>query len=471
VLGLDLSLYHDERFARQRELWAARARSLVGDLFGSFQFDVALAPADDTPYWRDIALGVEELGVPFVVLFKETTHPPGQLRTIAPLIRRYVPVTARQVLVNSAMTAEYMVACGADAANVHVVGQPRFDVYATPRTFDRPAGTARRFLFLTYEFDAYRPNAVRDGRADRVREFLIASGGHLPATLPPPVDQTWLGLRCDTERVLIASAAAEGASVVVKPHRQMDQVDLAFDRSFVESQADAMGVSLRYAPATDELSPLLAEADVVLGFQTTVLLEAMALEKQVVYATWGGEVDGSDDELIPFAAWGDVIGVARSPDDLRAVLAHASGAEAARSRGRARAEEWLGPLDGRAAERVWGMLTRFRDERRTLSAETERARTWVSGAATRRRADVTSARIREIVWVAAAGVARLFSAVPLIRRGSRWLDVAARRARARRLEREGRRAAVELAGPFDAPLSVELADVVRLGVRRATARR
>src|SRR5207249_1923427 len=125
----DFSLFYGQGYAKARAAWATRARAIVADLHRTFPFQIALAPADDTPYWRDIGLAAEEHGAPFVVLFKETTHPPGQLRTIAPVIRRYVPVTARDVLVNSRRTAEYMVACGAPSEGVRVVGQPRFDAY------------------------------------------------------------------------------------------------------------------------------------------------------------------------------------------------------------------------------------------------------------------------------------------------------------------------------------------------------
>ena len=57
-------------------------------------------------------------------------------------------------------------------------------------------------------------------------------------------------------------------------------------------------------------------ADVVVGFQTTALFEAMLARKPVLYTAWDPESIRLGPELIPFADWDSAITVLRSPEDL-----------------------------------------------------------------------------------------------------------------------------------------------------------
>jgi hypothetical protein len=464
VLGLDYTLFHRPELAGRRSTWARRARDLVADLYGSFPFDVAVAPADDTPYWRDVALGIEELGSPFVVLYKETTQPPHQLIDSAEILRRYVPPTARHYLANSTATARYLTACGARADSIEVIGQPRFDVYHEMTESTMPP----RILFLSYQAYAYRTREERSALDQPLEAFYKSAAPAVPATWPDPIGRTWLPLRCATERGILEFAARRDLRVVIKPHPQMTPADVAFDRGFVASTAASFGVDVRYADGREDIRTLLAASSIVVGFQTTALLEAMAAGRQVVYAAWGEDLAEHEERLIPFGRWGDVIGVARSPASLLSALAACHPTDPlTTARGRSVAEEWLGPLDGQASVRAWQSLSRIVSERQVSHEERARAEHAIQESQSTRGKDALMAEWRERIWYALGLLADALRAAPGARRMKRVFERLHERAAARRLERAGSPPSREIAGPFDAPLAVEFVDLVRIAAQRA----
>jgi hypothetical protein len=229
VLDIELSAYSREENKDRRAAWSRSARALVDDIFTVFPFDAAVAPADDTPYWADIGQAIEELGVPFIVLMKEVTHPPAQLTTLAPKVRASFPWRARHTLVNSGRSAEYAIACGADPSTVDVIGQPRFDLYSHPHEIPElpslvPTLDYRRptVLFLSYDADAYLTLDTRIRLKQSRLDYLAID----PSVLldSPFAKQSWLSQRCLTELTILEYAASFGWNVAVKPHRQTHPV-------------------------------------------------------------------------------------------------------------------------------------------------------------------------------------------------------------------------------------------------------
>ena len=185
-------------------------------------------------------------------------------------------------------------------------------------------------LFLSYALDAYVPGA---GGARGLR--------------------TWEPLRDATETALLEQRARRACDVIVKCHPQQDRrAEAARLARLAGSALDAQAVSL--ADQDADTRELILDADVVVGFQTTALYEAVAARRTVIYAAWGDEYERHRDGLIPF-------------DDraARTACVHATSAEmladdahrrrhpgerlAAASRGTKTA---LGTIDGHATDRV-----------------------------------------------------------------------------------------------------------------------
>jgi hypothetical protein len=109
------------------------------------------------------------------------------------------------------------------------------------------------------------------------------------------------------------------------------------------------GISL--ADPDADTRELIVAADVVVGFQTTALYEAVAAGKPVVFTAWGAEYERLREQLIRFdEAPPGCVWQADSAARLSALLTEASGPSSAGCT--AWYEEALGRVDGHATERV-----------------------------------------------------------------------------------------------------------------------
>lgn len=343
AVGLDgMSL---PAFAAGRERWAARLRRLVEDEFAAWPFDVVVLPSDLFFYVRDLPRACEPLGVPVLVVQKETTLSPATIERLSASIARHAPFSATAMTVCSERQRGFWLRAGVPSERLTVTGQPRFDVYAAPPS-PRPPGTAPRVLFFSYLVQAYHPSGAAGGPA-------------------PPV---WDRLHRETEEGLW-ELAREGWQVVVKPHPQQD-----FARDAARIAAEAGG-RVRVAAGDEDARDLIREADVVVGFQTTALIESLAAGRPVVYTGWDPESRRVAADLIPFHEWGDVLTVVERAEDLPRAVRDAQGA-AMTGRAVEIVEEYLGPVDGAAARRALDVVRRHADAaegRRTAVAEERRA--------------------------------------------------------------------------------------------------
>jgi hypothetical protein len=236
------------------------------------------------------------------------------------------------MLVSSAHHREFWVNSGVEAHRITVTGQPRFDIYARreggERLSDRPS-----VLFLTYDVNAYLPVIDRTG-------------------LEP-----WRTLRSETEAVLLELGREGIAEVFVKAHPQP-----------AEDQ-NAHLAELAREPGVEILDPrgdvrrYILGADVVVGFQTTALLESLAAQRPTIYTWWTDDVERYKADLIPFHREDQALNVARSPSALREAiqLIVGSGTNVAAATADELVTRYLGPIDGRAAERSWEQLERIVD--------------------------------------------------------------------------------------------------------------
>jgi hypothetical protein len=339
TVGVGLEAMSMPAFAAGRERYAARLQRLMDDEFAAGPFDVVVLPSDLFFYVRDLPTACERLGVPVVVVQKETTLSPATIEQLAGSIARHAPFQSTAMTVCSERQRSFWLRAGAPPERLTVTGQPRFDAYGAPLP-PRPAARAPRVLFFSYFLHAYHPTGASGTRG-------------APA---------WERLHRETEQGLLA-LAREGWDVVVKPHPQQD---------FIPSES-----GLHVAPADADARVLIRDADVVVGFQTTALIESLAAGRPVVYTGWDPEARRVASDLIPFHDWGDVLTVVDRAEHLPEAVRRAR-TDGATESGRARAivEEYLGPVDGGAARRALDVVRRHADAaaaQRSPAAERRRA--------------------------------------------------------------------------------------------------
>jgi hypothetical protein len=322
-----LEAYARPELEPQRLEWSRRLAALLEEQFSRGEFDAFVSPSDVFFYVRAAPEACHRLGVPFFVAQKETTISPETMESHAERVRRYAPPIADRMTVCSELHRQFWLRSGADPGAVEVTGQPRFDFYAGLGPERTDAGYGRGgpvALFFSYQVDAYHPS---EGEGTPV----------------------WAELHHQTEEGLFA-LAERGWRVFIKPHPQ--QPWSAERRRIARAAGRALNDRVFLVDPGEDARRLVAGADVVVGFQTTALLESMAAGRPVVYTGWDPEAARLRAELIPFGEWSEAITVVESAGELPSAVERAresgTGTEAARQI----AEQYLGPADGGASRRT-----------------------------------------------------------------------------------------------------------------------
>jgi hypothetical protein len=322
----DLQLEDYPRPERQAG-WAAYERHLEGvfeELYAEWPFDAFVAPSDIFPYVRVAKAACQRLGVPFFIVQKETTVAEGTMEEETVLIRDYTPFAGHHMTVCSERHREYWLRSGTDPDLITVTGQPRFDFYAATHE----PSSERRLLFFSYHLYAYAE--VLTGEMD-----------------------IWRRLHGQTEQQLWA-LAHEGWHVDIKPHPQQPDWCAEMRRMLAEMPASARK-NVSFVPKQADTRRLIADASVIVGFQTTALLEGMLAGRPVVYTGWDARAVEIQAKLIPFHDWGELIDLVPTADALADVVRGARAFPRGTpewERRREIFEEQLGPVDGQCAART-----------------------------------------------------------------------------------------------------------------------
>jgi hypothetical protein len=377
MMGADvatgLQAFARPELAPVRRRYAAWLVGEVRRLYLERAFDVIILPTDTLFYVRSLPQAAHALGIPVVVVQKETTISEATMESHSALMRETAPFAADLMTICSDRHRQFWLRTGADGDLLVVTGQPRFDIYASPHLGHRQR--PQRVLFLTYQLDAYVPGAG-SGMGWR----------------------TWEPLRDATESVLLDAVRSGSCEVVVKCHPQQDRRSEAARLSRRAGSMWNRGISI--APPDADTRELIVAANVVVGFQTTALYEAVAARRSVVYAAWGEAYERFRDKLIRFdeAPMG-CLEHAETAERLAAVLANPTTPTDAPCA--AWYEEALGAVDGHATDRVAERLAAVAaawppgEARRALE---RRRRHFAAGLLARSLA-------AEAVWTAAAPVA------------------------------------------------------------------
>jgi hypothetical protein len=389
-----LSEYHQPRYEAARQQWRDRATQILHELYRIFAFDLVIAPADTFFYIRDFRAAARQLGVPFIIVLKETTVPPIQMQREVFEVREFFPFVSDFLCLCSDRAKAFWLQAGAPESRVAVTGQARFDYYRQPERW-------RTWAQLGYDVAPGRPTVLflsyDPGLYQSESDYLT---GRKP----------WLEMREQTERTL-ATVAHDDVTVFVKPHPQQPPDDVArMTEHLATLSAEAWGKSIFLLDAQMDARPFVMAADTIVGFQTTTLMEAMIAGKRTVYTQWGALTGTAVAGLIPYDQYADALAVADNPDALERILRgrepFVCGAGLMRERMQI-FENFLGPLDGHAAERVWDSIEAFCSTRPSpdLAAVTLQARLRRERMAYALR-QLVRAGLLAFVWAGAAVPAR-----------------------------------------------------------------
>lgn len=336
-----LQAYHKPEYEADRKKFKEVAISLFEKIYSEFPFEVFITPSDTFFYIRDFIEYGQSRGIPTVAVLKEVSTTPYVMEVVTQELKEYFPAISDLLLVGGELLKTFWTKTGYDPNKIFITGQPRFDLYCQPQRWKSweqlgltGLDSGPTVVFLSYVFYANAP--VSTEIYDTVNY--------------------WQQLREQTELVL-ACLVRQGFNVLVKPHPQQPRGD--YERWLAILAGEYWQRRVRLIDNDFDVRQLIVNADVVVGFQTTVLFEAMAARKPVIYTFWTENVHTYERGLTPYHLQEGLLSVARSPAELMNLVESSVGQKIPDDVYEKRVaffENHLGPFTGRASEKVWRQI-------------------------------------------------------------------------------------------------------------------
>jgi hypothetical protein len=250
---------------------------LAQRLVDEIHIDALITPADTFYYLRPLIEELDRRRVPTIVQDKEGTIAPSAIMDehARVLAERYPPVGDEYFFWNDTVR-DFWARVGLAPDRMRVLGQPRSD-----------------FFFHSDRWPAKSSLGLTDGKKLLV-VFTYDADVYLRVTEPLP-DRPWKPMRDELHQVIRELAREQpNLEIVVKAHPQ--QAELA--EVVAELTVDSLP-NLKVMTGAKSASHLIVHADVIVGFQSTVMIEAMLTTKPVIYAGWGAVHAKHAPSLIP----------------------------------------------------------------------------------------------------------------------------------------------------------------------------
>ena len=297
---------------------------------------------------RELHAAAEAVGIPFVILHKENLKSPARRAYFADLYRqRRGPFSGCRIIVYNATEREVQISGGiVPASQISVCGMPRLDrAHAWRRSV-----VGKRFseqptvLFFTF--------SAKTGLPVLRRKF---GDGNFVEPLPEFDNLNWKRTVGQTMEALARFAETErNVRVVVKSKQGAGEIGM-----FREAAGDRVPPNVQLIDGGDPID-LLKDAWVVVGMNSTALLEALAMGKTVLCPRYA---EAADPAMYPWIVdFGSAVEHIESPEGLAARLVELTNgpvpvvpAQLDQSVSDA-LEQWAGNSDGKASERVIAVI-------------------------------------------------------------------------------------------------------------------
>lgn len=323
---------HLARYRRECDL-------IFDRLTAEFPIDLILVPNDNYFFIREFIAVARNHGVRTVVLDKEGIISPHSFNAESARARAFTPFIADHIFVWSHRQKSFWQEKGVPADSITVVGQPRSDLLFLP-----PGDRVRT------HFEHEQP---------LVTVFSYLDTAYMPAEYVRLKGASWRVMKTETHEIARELAVAYPQfNFVLKCHPlQRDLGDIR-DRCQFGNLKVIGGSALG--------NELILRSELIVGFQTTALIEAMLVGKNVIYTAWDPHIAHMQEHLLPFHRAGGIV-VADSPETLQRVArSYLAGdrsafdfSEAELARRREFVAEYLYQADGNASRRLLVELEKF----------------------------------------------------------------------------------------------------------------
>lgn len=248
--------------------------------------------ASDNYYWiRELIAVARKHGVKTIVLDKEGLISPYDFGALVKRIHSNAPFMSDHIFVWSERQRDFWSMAGAKIEDITVIGQPRSDLFFRPMSYvvDRFFNKIRPIItFYTYADDAYIP-------------FEMLATKRI----------SWGDMKIKTQEFLLEIAISHPEfNFVIKAHpQQLDLYELQkkFDRA-----------NVRVIGGSNISNELIVRSELIIAFQTTAVLEAMFMNKNVIYTGWDPAEELLKGKILPFKEAPGIV-VARTFEQFKTV--------------------------------------------------------------------------------------------------------------------------------------------------------
>lgn len=300
---------------------------------------------------REFATALEQAGTPFVALHKENVRPPRRVNEYWFTLykERRGKFTGRKILVYNEIERELEIATGvAQREQVVVTGAPRLDrLHRWRKEYAGKSSRTHKPALLFFAFS----------REDKLTAIQRKSAAGVPGNMESMKGDwgklSWGQFCVDTHRTIFDLARTRpDVSVVVKSKGQSRKLNDLMQ--ILDDIKEPQPANLKVVTSGDPYE-LITQCDVVVGFNTTGLLEAVAAGKPVIVPFFGEAQNESMRDLI--IDLGSAVEYAHSPAELTEMICRYLARKTEipyelPTAARQTLSYWVGNDDGEAGRRV-----------------------------------------------------------------------------------------------------------------------
>lgn len=360
-----IEVYSRGHHAEYRQRFVEYCKSVVAGLTATYKIDVILLPKVNDDWTIDLILAIQELDVTLVIDDREDVSTPKRLEVVPPKLKRLLGFDLDLLNCHNLIHRDFFIDSGFNEDKIVVLGDLTTDYWFRP------------------DLHKCRPEIHPDLSEHRIVVLFFSFGPkQVMNTYYEKEQRNWMDL-CDAfhEAMLhILRKYGDRVQIVYKtggkPARDLypGHDDFMKKARPYRNGKNLLKLDYRY-PVLD----LIRTSDIVLGFQTKGLFEAMFTDNPIVFGAWGDLFEDIKDSLHPLHDT-EAVTHARSTEELTEVLGRlvenpgtfklTDRAAAARKALRGR---FFHQPDGRVASRILAATKQAHQERLRRKEEAQHA--------------------------------------------------------------------------------------------------
>ncbi len=300
-----LENYYNPRFSGDREQFRKYCKEALTTIKQLYDIDVFLLPKLNDDWITDLIKSLRELRYPVIVNDRESISTAKRVEIYSPILKRILDFQADRLLVSSQHHKDFFVHGGYPEEGIEVIGKINYDYWFSPQHWR----------------DGKDIHPSLDPAKKKIMFFSFGSKSYMNFFYPGET-RNWDYLSQDFHDLLLWVIEEYGDKVQVlyksgaKPHRDYFPGFDEFAKKLDKLQHRESFVSLGVSCSSLDL---IRNSDLIMGFQTSGLIEAMYTKKPIYAGGWGALFEDIKDTLLPFHV-GSSVNFFASPETMKADL-------------------------------------------------------------------------------------------------------------------------------------------------------